>query len=130
MALQEISAVVLTVSLLNERLIEILKTYIPWFADQFDELSDEKTKRQEQFRKIIIQSITIITGVIAASILAYEEKEFEWYCFHSAVYKEVNVIILGVLSSGGSAVWNHIIGFLKAVKDVRRQALSNLKKQQ
>ena len=113
----EIIAFILGVSLASERLIELIKTLFPGLAYQHS-LSDENTENltSEKSRRIVIQLISVACGYVSAAILGDT-----WtgnYTFDNGT--EINVFVLGVLSSGGSVFWTQILGYSKALKDLKK----------
>ncbi len=113
----EIIAFILGVSLASERLIELLKTLFPGLAYQHS-LTDENTENifSEKSRRIAIQLVSVLCGYVTAAILADT-----WtgnYTFDNGT--KINVFVLGVLASGGSVFWTQILGYSKALKDLKK----------
>lgn len=121
----EVISIILAVSLASERLIELLKTLIPWLATQKSK-TDENTEEliSEKFRRIIIQLISLFCGFITAYFLAQNDNQSEYdftYIYGTGEDDKINIIVLGILSSAGSVFWTQILGYTKALKDVKKQ---------
>lgn len=132
--MEQIIPIILGVSLANERLLEILKTQIPWLSNQFESLAEkQKVTKNEKGRKIVIQLITISTGWLTASFFADAGEAIEGEAISLGFFKnlffgsinEIPVFLIGVLASAGSAFWNQVFSYTKAVKDIRKQAATS-----
>jgi hypothetical protein len=112
----EIIALILGVSLANERLIEYLKTWWTW-------LGIKQQGSTEKIRKTTVQLITLITAILGSSALADGGFKISGMVIFSEGDKTIEfpVLIIAILSTSGSAFWSHILGYSKAIKDVRKE---------
>jgi hypothetical protein len=75
----------------------------------------------------VIQSIAIVSGVLVTALSGLnpmnipEVKPFDWG--NKADW--LSWIITGILVSGGSAFWNHLLDILKATKVQKEQQVNN-----
>lgn len=96
-------------SIASERLVEIIKGFIP----ALNIASNDPD--QESRRRSYLQILAVISGVITAFIskdLVPEE-----------VTKEAGnwgILALGLLASGGSGFWNSILTYVTNAKDIKR----------
>ena len=106
--LTTIVTVLLTLSLASERLVEILKSFF------FTSLLKKKEGAEEAARQAKIQGLAVISGLITAGLAApVLVKDFEFHYIWA-------IPVLGLLASGGSGLWNSVLGYLKGVKDLRQ----------
>ena len=100
----------LALSLAVERVIEILKGMLAkyWLFREDTESS------KEQKRCALIHILSALIGCVIAGlghIAIIGSWNFEHYLDNTG-----NVLLVGLLSSWGSAFWNHILDILKAMK--------------
>ncbi len=113
----EIIAFILGVSLASERLIELFKTLFPALAYQHS-LTDENSENltSEKSRRIVIQLISVLCGYLSVGLIYGE-----WSGSHQFPGgQNINVFLLAILSSGGSVFWTQILGYSKALKDLKK----------
>ncbi|WP_259067796.1 hypothetical protein HDF24_18945 [Mucilaginibacter sp. X4EP1] len=110
---------VLAISLASERLVTIFKTLLPWLASppnpaQPVELSSETTRR------VIVLLLAILCSWFTSAII---NGWHPWFVTITGVVKSASTILLGFLASAGSSFWSSILGYTKAVKDIKTQKL-------
>src|SRR5690606_27621353 len=79
--------------------------------------------KEEKIRRVIIQTISFFSGTLTAIILStnwFTDSTDIWNYYYEEG-KPMNVFVLGVLSSAGSVFWTQILGYSKAIKDVKKQ---------
>jgi hypothetical protein len=108
-------AFLFTLSVATERLVEIIKGLLPskWLSVKHED--DAKERR----RKTLLQILAVGAGIITAWLSS---------SFYSAdlvkPYSSFNVVVLGLLASGGSGFWNSLATYVLDVKDIQKQSLS------
>lgn len=97
---------VLALSLASERLVEIAQAFLPLGLNQ-----RQGDARTEARRRAKIQALAIVAGLLTALLATpLLVTDFRWQ-------KHIWVILgLGLLASGGSSLWNSILGYLNGVK--------------
>jgi hypothetical protein len=125
MIIEEISAfvaTVLAVSLATERLVVIAKTAAPvWLADEKKTDAAEVDLLGDRWRRLRVHLLAFLTAWLIAASLA----EFDFMGrveLGSASGASMHVLVLALLSMGGSAFWASIVGYASAAKDIRMQA--------
>lgn len=113
----EYLALVAAVSVAAEKLVEIIKTVLP---KSLTEVNPDPTA--EKRRQGIIQFISLLASVLTGVLLYYAE-----------VISGFGIALTaGLLASGGSNLWNSLLGWAKGLKDIRqaegREARLALKK--
>jgi hypothetical protein len=103
-----IVGLILALSIASERLVEILKGYIPWLN------TAAATKEGEGRRRATLQLMAVLAGV-ATAWLARDYIPTEV----SEATHGWAVLGLGLLASGGSGFWNAILSYLLKVKDLK-----------
>jgi drug/metabolite transporter (DMT)-like permease len=99
------------ISIAAERLVEIVKGLCPWLAKPKDD------PRMELRRKAALQILAAIAGTVTAYLASQIEDSpvpDSWGAF----------VVLGVMSSGGSGLWNALLGYLKAIKDIKQDQVT------
>jgi len=119
--LTELFALILAISLASERLVTIIKSAIPWLTDEKKTDAQEVDLSADKWRRIIVQLIAFLCAWITSSFLAEGGFNLFGIVPFGTAEGEFLVIILGLLASGGSAFWTNILGYTKAVKDIRIQ---------
>jgi hypothetical protein len=92
-------------SMAAERLVEILKTFV------FTNLSTVKTDLiEESRRQVKIQIISLVAAILTALLLLPLGIVEDWWI----------ALALGFLASGGSSLWNSVLGWANGLKDLRQ----------
>jgi hypothetical protein len=120
-ALNSIVAILLSISLAAERLVTIIKTLFPWLAVEKKAQAGEIDVSGDKWRRFVVQLIAFVASWVTSAFLADGGfSPLGVLKFGSGVnIISVPVIVVGLLASGGSAFWNGLLGYTKAVKDVR-----------
>lgn len=122
--LTSLVTLLLALSLATERLVTIIKTLFPGtLADEKKTEAQEIDLVSDKWRRFAVQIISFVCAWFTASFLAKDG--FNPVGCVSIGDEEANhcfpIWALGMLSTGGSAFWNNILGYTKAVKDIRVQ---------
>lgn len=126
--LSEFFALLLAIALCTERLVTIAKTAFPGFLS-----SEPKTEAYEvdlkadKWRRLVVQAIAFVAAWVTTAFLA-EGDRFA-LAGTIAIGQAANAPVLpvwlvGLLASGGSALWSSLLGYSSAVRDSRRQQVS------
>jgi hypothetical protein len=99
------------ISVAAERLVEIIKGLIPWLAK---ENPDPDTELR---RKAMLQALAAIAGIVTV-LIASTIPEL------GLPKSPAALVVLGLLSSGGSGLWNAVLDYLKAIKDIKQQQVT------
>ena len=108
-------AFLFTLSVATERLVEIIKGLLPskWLSEKHEDAAKERR------RKTLLQILAVGAGIITAWLSS---------SFYSAdlvkPYSSFNVVVLGLLASGGSGFWNSLATYVLDVKDIQKQSLT------
>jgi hypothetical protein len=109
--LTTIVGLLVALSLASERLVEIIKGLVPWLD------LEKKQPTEEGRRRSAIHAIAVVAGIVTAvlalpiigSVIQLPEPTSLW------------IVALGLLASGGSSLWNSVLGYLLSVKDIKEQ---------
>ncbi len=120
-ALFSIVALLLSISLAGERLVTFLKTIVPWLAIEKKDSAGRADPKEDWKRSGMVQLLSFLASWVTAAFLA--EGGFDLV----GVLKvgsgtnatSIPILVVGLLSSGGSAFWSGVLGWVKAVKDTR-----------
>jgi hypothetical protein len=116
-------AILLAISLATERLVTIVKTI--WPNSLGEESLDSNgivDQKKDRGRKLIIQFLSFLFAWLTSSFLTGAESLdlFGWIKVGGGDDPlKVHVVAVALLSMGGSAFWNNILGYTKAVKDIK-----------
>ena len=128
MASDTISALVamlLAVSLAAERVVTIVKTFAPKLLGTARVKADGKSEDpvKDRPRRLVVQLIAFAGAWLTAALLAASTDAARTFDFVGEIQFADNqglpVLLVALLASGGSAFWNNILGYTKAVKDIR-----------
>jgi hypothetical protein len=103
--------VIISLSVASERLVEIIKGFIPGLDQKI--IDNEK---REGVRRSLLQILAVISGILTA-LMAKDFLPPE--IAKSAGNFNINIIGLGLLASGGSGFWNSILTYVTKVKDIK-----------
>ncbi len=103
-------AVILAMSMASERLVEIVKGAIPWLNQEIP--GDPK---KESWRKMAIQLLAVVAGLVTAFL----GQDAIASALNRASLTWGQLVGLGILSSGGSSLWNSVLVYLLNVKNLK-----------
>jgi hypothetical protein len=109
----------LALSIGVERIVEILKAMIPWLR------KEHANEAEAARRRYILQMLAASTGALTAAIIGPHN-------FLPTVIKEneatphvvMSCVLLGLMASGGSAVWNHMLDIVATIKATRERVVA------
>jgi hypothetical protein len=106
--LEQLVLLILAVSLAAERLVEIYKGYFkPGLSVEVPDDPKAEAKRRAN-----IATVSIIAGILSALLVGWAQQELPARIgFYTAI---------GIASSGGSAFWNSVVGYLSQLKSVKK----------
>ena len=108
--LTALAALLVALSVASERLVEILKGFVPFLN------RENADPRKEGWRRSLLQALAVISGVVTALLARPAVKEMlpdPWD--HTRTF-----LALGLLTSGGSGLWNGVLSYVKNVKDIKK----------
>lgn len=115
-------AILIAISLATERLVTILKTSWPkTFGEERVDLNGVVDPVMDRNRRLLVQFFTFLFSYITCTFLteggADPTGDIKVGTGDGAL--RIPVYVMAILSMGGSAFWNNILGYTKAVKDIR-----------
>ena len=130
--LSQMATLLLAISLASERVVTMAKTVAPvWLADEKKTDAQETDLVADKGRRVLVLLIAFVTSWITASFLADNPgaETLGFKVFYKGVIHfgsagkgvALPVLLVGLLASGGSSLWNNVLGYTKAVKDIRSQ---------
>jgi len=108
-------ALVLAISIAGERLVTFLKTIIPPLADP----SPNDPVQESTTKKIVLMLLSFLACWITACFL-HGKFLVDPIDIGGSIGK-VSVYLLGLMAMGGSAFWRGILGYTKAVQQIKVQ---------
>jgi len=110
-----IVAVLGTMSISVERVVETIKNLVP-------ALSDTQTDpKNERYRRAALHVLSFIVGTIIAYVAQEQLQPLLSSIFRSeGVLGLPGCMILGLLSSGGSGLWNQSLGIIEEIKKAKK----------
>jgi hypothetical protein len=113
--LSTVVALLVVLSIASERLVEIIKGFVPFLNEEQQYLDKEGR------RKAYLQLIAVAAGVVTA-LLTRE-------AIGGIVPDRFNttscVLALGLLASGGSGLWNSVLGYANEAKKIKKKEREN-----
>lgn len=105
-------ALLVSLSVASERLVEIVKGLFPFL----DQKHEDATR--EGFRRAGLQLLAVIAGVVTAFLARPALNQYLPQGFQE--HSTPTFLALGFLTSGGSGLWNGVLGYVKNVKDIKK----------
>lgn len=99
----QLVAILAAISVADERIVELLKGYIPWIA------TTSTNPTHESWRRASIQLLAAAVG----TVLAWQMKGQLAALLPTGPWVYV---VFGLMSSGGSGLWNHLLDIVRATK--------------
>ncbi len=130
-AISELVAVVLVISLATERLVLVIRTpqKLLWIIPLGQWLNNENEDKPEEdgLRRLVVQLISFLCALFTVGWLATKAKWAPWEDIKIAS-QTVPLWLLAILATGGSSFWKNILGYTKAVRDIRKETGIEAKK--
>ena len=109
-------ASMLALSVGVERVVEIVKGMVPFLRDDPRHGTDPAGHRTA-WRRIILQLLAVVAGAVTAAVVG---PDLFIKRLPTAGTAGIGAcVLLGLLGSGGSALWNHLLDIVGAIKGVR-----------
>lgn len=120
--------VILAISLASERLVTFLKTLIPQLADKAP--GQVQVPQSDYIRQVIVMLLAFLSCWLTSSFLITDCKSF--LCLKDPIdlkgsSLDIPVYLMALLASGGSAFWASLLGYTKAVKDIKKEQITQEK---
>ena len=113
----------IALSLAVERIVLIIRTPIGW-------LNEEKQDNRllEGLRKLLVLLITLAASIVTTGFLAGDGWSlYETLNIGSAEHPfRIPFTVIAILAMGGSSFWKNILGYTKAVRDLRTETRRQL----
>jgi hypothetical protein len=104
-------ALLVTLSVASERLVEIVKGFLPFLGEEIT--TDAK---KERARKATLQVLAVGAGIITALLAKPALGE----AVPPGLQGSSGILALGLLASGGSGFWNAILSYMLQVKEIKK----------
>ena len=129
-AISELVAVLLVVSLATERLVLAIRTpdKLFWCIPLGKWLNDEEKESDYNIgsRRLVVQFMSFLCALFTVGWLAGGGK---WDALASIDIggQAFPLWLLAILATGGSSFWKNILGYTKAVRDIRIETMKKMK---
>jgi hypothetical protein len=117
MDLSAIISTLIVLSIASERLVEIVKGFIPALD------KETNNPRKESRRKAYLQMLAVIAGIFTAFLA----RAALGTSVPEAWNTTTGVFALGLLASGGSGLWNSVLGYANEVKKLKKDEVNKEK---
>lgn len=123
--LEALATLVIALSAANERLVESLKAlFAPWLAKEQTATGGIADPVKDRWRRLAVQILSVLCALVVASMIAASQGE----TFGSAIQvgsganeRRFHVVLVALLTTGGSAFWNSIIDFARGAAKLKEQ---------
>ena len=106
-----------------ERVVEIIKSMVPFLAEE------SRDKNKERYRRASLHLLAAIVGMVIAYIARAQIQPLLAPMFKSAEVLEIpSCIIIGLLASGGSGFWNQSMGIVEEIKQAKKLDIKKKKR--
>jgi hypothetical protein len=123
------SSLLAAMSVASERLVEFLKGFLTWMGSWSPKLAwlgflnkEDPIPERESLRKALVQLLAVIAGVttafLAKSVVPEALKDLT----------DGRIFALGLLSSGGSGLWNSFVTYASKLKEIKKIEVEDKKK--
>lgn len=112
-------------SLAVERVIEVLKGYWPWLREDVASVGGgSRAERRECRRRATLQILSTATGALFAAATGPEHfMPFFPTTGWSSPERWLESLLLGLIASGGSGLWNHLLDIVESTKKLKETAV-------
>jgi hypothetical protein len=117
-SLSTFAALMAGISVAVERVVEMIKGFIPGLANSWP--------KHDELRCGTIQLIASAAGMVIAAMMPAQVKSALPAGLNMGVGYPMYVVI-GLMSSGGSGAWNHLLDILGALKEKQETSASQAK---
>ena len=115
MDIASIIALLGAMSLSVERVVEIIKSMVPFLAEE------HKDKIKERYRRTSLHLLAALVGTAIAIVAQEQIQPLLATIFKSAGTLGITgCIIIGLLASGGSGFWNQSMGIVEEIKKSKK----------
>ena len=115
--LESAIGLILVVSIASERLVEIVKGVLPWLN------TERSNSVSEGYRRALLQLLAVAAGIftafLASPIIAADGQD--------GLTRPGALLGIGLLASGGSGLWNAVLGYFLQIKDLKKQEVVQAK---
>jgi hypothetical protein len=115
--LDVLATVLLGISLGVERLLSIVKTLAPRLTEEKKTAAGEVDLVADRPRRMLLQVLAFVASWVTCGLLF---DSFNPFATVDIGGRPFAIVLLALLGSGGSALWNNVLGFTKGLKDQRR----------
>ncbi|MDF8332603.1 hypothetical protein [Novosphingobium cyanobacteriorum] len=117
--LQPFLTTVLTLSIASERLVEVIKGFIPFLRTELSDASAEAKRRAS------LHVLSILAGVLTAFLTSSAFDDL----LAPVGSTPLAIIALGLLASGGSGFWNAILSWVLQAKNLKKEEVAGVRAQ-
>lgn len=123
--LSALVSVILATSMASERIVTILKTIAPtWLADEKKTPAQEIDLTADKARRLRVQGIAVLASWLVAAAMVGDKLNLDALLGSVVIGPvatglRIPAFLLGILASGGSALWGSVLGVTKALKDAK-----------
>ena len=114
-----LSTYLVAVSLATERLVTLFK--FPSLSEEKRDANGNIIQREEKWRTFKVQLMSLVAAYITVSLLNNSFDPTEPICVSEGSGSCWPAGVVALLSTGGSAFWNSVLGYASAVKDAKKQ---------
>ena len=113
-------------SIAAERVVEIIKGIFPSLA------ATDPDANKERRRHMVLQFLAALAGIVVAaahvqvnsSLGNFMNSDYDAWSLPGMGLMTVKYVIIGVMVSGGSAMWNHALDIVGALKTVEEKKVA------
>ena len=105
-----------------ERVVEILKGSSRWLREDPDPRLDREGTISAR-RHMVLQMLASLSGGVIAYVIGPQNFVASLpEASHGSLLRITSSLLLGLMASGGSALWNHALDIVGAIKKVKEKA--------
>ena len=131
-AISELIAIVLAISLATERLVVAIRTPKNFlgFIPTGEWLNKEKAQEDDGLRRFFVQLVSFACATFTVGWLTPDVNEiWDPLARITIANQSFPLLIIALLATGGSSFWKNILGYTKAVRDIRKDEQKRKKNQ-
>lgn len=117
--LSSVLSLMLAISVAVERVVEILKGILPFLAKPWG-------GDREYWRFALLQVLATLAGA-AVAYLGHAQIAQQVPALAFSEHLQLGYLVVGLMASGGSAMWNHALDIVQAMKIAKESAAPAVK---
>src|SRR3989442_9119664 len=121
--LVSLTTMLLAISLASDRLVTLAKNAVPWLATPRTGADLKEDEGADRPRRLLVMLVAFVASLVTSAFFVPPGSKMLRKVPLGAVNEsyQLPVVIVALLATGGSAFWGNVLGYARALRDVRAQ---------